>query len=74
MNILVPLSPRDENYTAILNLTKNEMHHALNNYIPKQVLDYPEKRQGRCPNCRKDVNRLDHYCANCGKSLRHISI
>lgn len=72
MNIMLPIQPSDEYYSAIINLSKDELVFAVKNYIPKQVLDYPEKRVGKCPNCRKDVNRLDHYCRNCGKSLQHI--
>ena len=74
MQLILPISITDEDYHRILNLSKDEMLLALRNYIPKQVLDYPEKRIGRCPNCRKEVNRLDHYCRNCGKSLQHIWI
>jgi predicted amidophosphoribosyltransferase len=73
MNIILPINPADECYNQILHLNKDQLVFAIKNYIPKQVLDYPEKRIGRCPNCRKEVNRLDNYCRVCGKSLQHIS-
>jgi len=72
MNIILPISPADENYNYITHMNKDELVFAVQNYVPKQVLGYPETRQGKCPNCRKEVNRLDHFCPNCGKALRHI--
>lgn len=71
MNIILPLSPQDEDYNYISQLSKDEMLLALRNSRPKHVLGYPITRKAYCPNCRKEVNRLDYYCSNCGKALQH---
>lgn len=73
MNILLPLSPADEDYNYISHMSKDEMLFALRNFIPKQVLGYPETYKGKCPNCKKEIKRTDRYCSRCGKALKHIS-
>lgn len=73
MNIILPLDPQIEEYSYISRMSKEEMIFALKNYVPKQVLGYPITYQGYCPNCKKEVNRLDYFCSKCGKALRHIS-
>lgn len=72
MLINLPISPKDEDYENIVYMDKEYLIFAIKNFIPKQVIDFPGKYYNQCPNCRKEVNRLDHYCPNCGKALKHI--